>query len=608
MNYIKTLFGWVKKDIIYLLISVIALFSVTYTLTIVPLFYQHALDRIIIPALGLEPEKESLTRLPHLFTNFINQGQTPLRQLYYLGIALVLLQLVRACFMFLSGRSNAVFSERVAYKVRIRLYDHIQKLSYSYHTHAETGDLIQRSTSDVDTVRRFIGMQFPEMFRIIFLFVFVLIQMFSINIPLTFISLTVVPIIFTFAFIFFKKIQTVFTKTDESEGRMSTALQENLTGIRVVKAFARENHEIKRFDDFSRTYSNNVQKIINNMAFYWSSSDVICLLQIGSTIVLGAYFALTGQITVGELVAFSGFINFILWPIRHLARIIVDLGKSTVAVKRIQEVLDEEDEYQEKDLQKPEIRGNITFDNVSFVFSDATVPTLKNINLSIKKGETIAIIGKTGSGKSTLAHLLVRLYDYTDGSIKIDGVELKEMDKQWVRKHIGIVLQEPFLFSKTIYENIGIISDNPDDDTIYNAASVASIHDDILHFDKGYKTIIGERGVTLSGGQRQRVAIARMLVKNLPIIIFDDSLSAVDTETDLAIRNALAKRSKDLTKIIITHRISTAMEADRIIVLEDGKILEMGTHDELLENDKVYKKIWGIQSALETGLNKEGVK
>ncbi len=603
MRYIKTVFSWIKKDIIYLIISIFSLLIVSYTLTIVPLFYEHAYDHIIA-----KPVNEAATRLPYLFTYFIDKGTTPLKQLLFLGIALVSLQFIRALLMFLSGRSNAVFSENVAYNVRVRLYDHIQKLSYSYHTHAETGDLIQRSTSDVDTVRGFIGNQLPEMFRIVFLFVFDLIQMFSINVTLTFISLIVVPIIFVFAFKFFKKIQQVFTETDESEGKMSTALQENLTGIRVVKAFARERYEIDHFESYSRKYSNNVQKIINNMARYWATSDLICMLQIISTLILGAYFAVTGQITVGELIAFISLINFILWPIRQLARMIVDLGKSTVSVRRIQEILDTKDEYQESDLLKPEITGNISFENVSFVFSDATVPTLKNISFNINKGETIAIIGKTGSGKSTLAHLLVRLYDYTEGSIKIDGVELNKIDKQWIRKYVGIILQEPFLFSKTIYENIGIISENPDEESVYKAASIASIHEDIIHFEKGYTTLIGERGVTLSGGQRQRVAIARMLVKNLPILIFDDSLSAVDTETDLSIRNALQERSHDLTKIIITHRIATAMEADKIIVLADGEILEMGTHQELLQNNKVYKKIWGIQTTLEENLDLKGVE
>lgn len=595
MTYIKTLLGWIKKDIIFLFVSILSLIFVSYALTIVPLFYQHAYDKIIINKV------DKPVRLPEFIVYFINKGSSPLDKLLYLGIALIILQMLRAFFMFLAGNSNARLSEKTAYKIRIQMYEHIQNLSYSYHTHAETGDLIQRSTSDVDTIRGFVGNQLPEIFRIIFLFVFVLIQMFSINTTLTLVSVIILPITFTFALIYFSKVQKVFTETDEAEGEMTTCLQENLTGIRVVKAFAREKYEIERFDIFNRKYSNFVQKIINYMAFFWSTSDVLCFIQIAATIVIGAYFAIKGNISIGELVAFSGYINFVIWPIRQLARIIVDLGKSTVAVKRIKEILDIPDEYQEKNLLKPEIKGNISFNNVDFVFDDANIPTLKNITFDIKQGETVAIIGKTGSGKSTLAHLLVRLFDYTSGSIKIDGHELKEIDKKWVRKHIGIVLQEPFLFSKSIYENIGITSDNIDEDSIYKAARTASIHEDIMHFEKGYKTLIGERGVTLSGGQKQRVAIARMLVKNMPILIFDDSLSAVDTETDLAIRKALNERSKDLTKIIITHRILTAMEADKIIVLEDGKIIEMGSHEELLNNKNVYYKIWQIQSVLERG-------
>lgn len=595
MTYIKTLLGWIKKDIIFLFVSILSLIFVSYALTIVPLFYQHAYDKIIINKV------DKPVRLPEFIVYFINKGSSPLDKLLYLGIALIILQMLRAFFMFLAGNSNARLSEKTAYKIRIQMYEHIQNLSYSYHTHAETGDLIQRSTSDVDTIRGFVGNQLPEIFRIIFLFVFVLIQMFSINTTLTLVSVIILPITFTFALIYFSKVQKVFTETDEAEGEMTTCLQENLTGIRVVKAFAREKYEIERFDIFNRKYSNFVQKIINYMAFFWSTSDVLCFIQIAATIVIGAYFAIKGNISIGELVAFSGYINFVIWPIRQLARIIVDLGKSTVAVKRIKEILDIPDEYQEKNLLKPEIKGNISFNNVDFVFDDANIPTLKNITFDIKQGETVAIIGKTGSGKSTLAHLLVRLFDYTSGSIKIDGHELKEIDKKWVRKHIGIVLQEPFLFSKSIYENIGITSDNIDEDLIYKAARTASIHEDIMHFEKGYKTLIGERGVTLSGGQKQRVAIARMLVKNMPILIFDDSLSAVDTETDLAIRKALNERSKDLTKIIITHRILTAMEADKIIVLEDGKIIEMGSHEELLNNKNVYYKIWQIQSVLERG-------
>ncbi|MDF2699615.1 MAG: putative multidrug export ATP-binding/permease protein [Haloplasmataceae bacterium] len=591
MHYLKTIFKWIKKDIIYLIISILAIIFVNYSRTFVPLFYKHAVDTIF---------ENKGSNLPGFIVDFINIGDTQLNKLFFLGLALIMIQLFRALFMFISGSCNALFSENIAYRMRVKLYNHIQNLSYSYHTHAETGDLIQRSTSDVDTVRRFVGSQLTEVFSVILLFTFVLLQMLRIHTTMTLVSLIVVPFIFTFAFIFFKKIQNVFTETDESEGKMSTALQENLTGIRVVKAFARENYEISKLNKLNRVYADNVQKIINGMSTYWASSDFICFLQIALTTIFGAYFAIKGEITTGDLIAFTSYVSTILWPVRQLGRIIVDFGKSSVSLKRIEEVLNEKDEYQEKNLLTPEIKGEITFDHTSFQFPDASVPTLKNVSFTINKGETVAILGKTGSGKSTLAHLLVRLYDYTDGSIKIDGVELKDIDKKWIRKNIGIILQEPFLYSKTIYENIGILNDDYIEEEIFKAAQIAAIHTDITKFEEGYQTLIGERGVTLSGGQRQRVAIARMLVKKIPILIFDDSLSAVDTETDLAIRNALRERSNELTKIIITHRMSTAMEADKIIVFDDGEIHEMGTHDELINNNKIYKKIWEIQSSIET--------
>jgi ATP-binding cassette, subfamily B, bacterial len=592
--------GWMIKDSKYLILSVIAIIFVAYTRTFIPRFYSYAVDFIIKPD---SKAMEKGSGLPHFITDFIQNGDGVLRQLYLLGVALVLMQVIRAFFMYLTGRNNALFSESVAYRIRTALFNHVQNLSYSYHTHAETGDLIQRSTSDVDTIRRFIGAQLPEVFRIVFLFIFVMIQMLAIHTYLTFISITVVPFILAFAIIFFKRVQKVFTETDEAEAKMSTALQENLTGIRVVKAFAKENYEINKFENLSRKYSDHLQRIINSMAVYWSSSDLIIFLQIIATIVAGAFFTINGQMSLGELVAFSSLSTLVLWPVRQLGRIIVDFGKSTVSINRIEEILNEVDEYQEENQTFPEIEGSIEFDHVSFQFDDANLPTLKDINFKINKGETVAILGKTGSGKSTLAHLLVRLYDYTDGSIKIDGHELKEIDKHWIRKHIGIILQEPFLFSRSIYENIGILHESPSEEDIFQAARIASIHDDIQSFEKGYETMIGERGVTLSGGQRQRVAIARMLIKEMPILIFDDSLSAVDTETDLQIRNALQNRSQKLTKIIITHRIATAMEADQILVLEDGQIVETGNHESLMDSSKIYKKIWDIQSSMQSDFN-----
>lgn len=591
---------WLLKSSYLLFISVLMIIFVSYTRTIVPLFYKYATDYII------KPNPETTVNLPQFIVDFIESGNGMLKKLFLLGIALVLVQALRAITMFISGWLSAKYSDGIAYKIRTELYNHIQNLSYAYHNQAETGDLIQRSTSDVETIRRFVGNQLPEIFRIVFLFAFVLMQMLAINKTLTFFSIIVVPFIFAFAIFYFKRIRKVFTEADEAEARMQTALQENLTGIRVVKAFAKEKFEIEKFDRLNRDFSNHNRKIINNMALYWSVSDFICFMQIIATTVVGAIFAIKGTITVGDLFAFSSLVTMVLWPIRQLGRIIGDLGKSSVSIKRIEEILNEPDEFQEANLLKPEIKGHIQFTDVDFIFPDANVPTLKKINLEIKQGETLAILGKTGSGKSTLAHLLVRLYDYTGGSIKIDGVELKEIDKRWIRQHVGIILQEPFLFSKTIYENIGILADEINSEQVYNAAKIASIHDDIQSFEQGYQTLIGERGVTLSGGQRQRVAIARMLIKNIPILIFDDSLSAVDTETDLQIRTALKNRPDKLTNIIITHRVSTAMEADHIVVLEDGQIIEEGTHEKLVNSSRVYKNLWNIQNSLQ--LDCEGVE
>lgn len=591
---------WLLKSSYLLFISVLMIIFVSYTRTIVPLFYKYATDYII------KPNPETTVNLPQFIVDFIESGNGMLKKLFLLGIALVLVQALRAITMFISGWLSAKYSDGIAYKIRTELYNHIQNLSYAYHNQAETGDLIQRSTSDVETIRRFVGNQLPEIFRIVFLFAFVLMQMLAINKTLTFFSIIVVPFIFVFAIFYFKRIRKVFTEADEAEARMQTALQENLTGIRVVKAFAKEKFEIEKFDRLNRDFSNHNRKIINNMALYWSVSDFICFMQIIATTVVGAIFAIKGTITVGDLFAFSSLVTMVLWPIRQLGRIIGDLGKSSVSIKRIEEILNEPDEFQEANLLKPEIKGHIQFTDVDFIFPDANVPTLKKINLEIKQGETLAILGKTGSGKSTLAHLLVRLYDYTGGSIKIDGVELKEIDKRWIRQHVGIILQEPFLFSKTIYENIGILADEINSEQVYNAAKIASIHDDIQSFEQGYQTLIGERGVTLSGGQRQRVAIARMLIKNIPILIFDDSLSAVDTETDLQIRTALKNRPDKLTNIIITHRVSTAMEADHIVVLEDGQIIEEGTHEKLVNSSRVYKNLWNIQNSLQ--LDCEGVE
>lgn len=339
-------------------------------------------------------------------------------------------------------------------------------------------------------------------------------------------------------------------------------------------------------------------KLLQLLAGYWSSSDLLCMLQIGTVLIFGSYWASIGEISLGTLIVFTTYEGMLLWPVRQMGRILTDLGKTLVSLKRIHEILEQPIEAPSANELKPEIKGEIEFKNVTFGY-DADKPMLKNISFKVKAGQTVAILGPTGSGKTSMMHLLPRLYDFQEGSITIDGIDIRNIEKKWLRKNIGIVLQEPFLYSKSILENIGLAKDHALEEEVYAAAQTASVHSVIQEFDKGYETLVGERGVTLSGGQKQRVAIARTLILDSPVLIFDDSLSAVDTETDTAIRKALKQRDKSATTFIISHRITTLSEADFILVLDEGRIVQTGTHQELIDEPGLYQRIWSIQNALE---------
>ncbi|MCK5732259.1 MAG: ABC transporter ATP-binding protein, partial [Tenericutes bacterium] len=309
---------------------------------------------------------------------------------------------------------------------------------------------------------------------------------------------------------------------------------------------------------------------------------------------------INGEIkNIGIIAEFIIYVNMLTWPVAVIGWVTSIVQQAEVSQQRINEFLEEEPEIQNTVIEKTDIKGEITFKNVSFTYDDTNITALKNVSFNLEKGKTLAILGKTGSGKSTLMKLLVRILDYQEGDILIDSTSIKDIEKHYLRSNVGIILQEPFLFSKTVEENIGIADKEVQTDRVENVAKIAKVHDDIVNFEKGYKTLVGERGVTLSGGQKQRVAIARMLLKPKPILIFDDSLSAVDTETDIQIRRALKKEWKKSTVFIITHRITTAKEADKIIVLEDGNIKETGTHDELIKIDGLYNNIWKIQSRID---------
>jgi ATP-binding cassette subfamily B protein len=557
--------------------------------TIGPLIIKTTVDSII----GLEPITSSIIQS---IVNILGGREYLMNRLWILGIIIVFNTALRGIFLYYKNTLSSKASENIAMRIRNKLYDHIQRLPYEYHQNSETGELIQRCTSDVETIRKFLAIQLVEVAGSIFMLIFVLSIMFGLSTKMAYISISFIPLVFGFAFLFFKKVKRDFEKADEAEARMSTTLQENLTGIRVVKAFAREAYEMDKFDEKNIDYKKKVNKLILNLASYWSISDFLSYIQVGLVIIIGTTFVIKDEITLGTLIAFISYINMMIWPIRQMGRTLTDMGKAAISIKRIDEILKEDIEVLEKTGEKPSIAGDIEFKGVWFEY-EKNHPVLKNISFHVKAGQTIAIIGSTGSGKSSLVHLLPRLYEYQQGSIKIDGMELNIIDKHWIRKNVGLVLQEPFLYAKTIKENIKLSDPSMADEKVYEAARTASIHEDINSFDKKYDTVVGERGVSLSGGQKQRMAIARTIINESPIVVFDDSLSAVDTETDLSIRKALNARKNKATTIIISHRISTVSEADMILVIDNGEIIQRGTHKELINEEGLYKRVYNIQSS-----------
>lgn len=592
------LFKWLKPY--KLLICLALIFSIVNPLTYsyVPQFIKYVIDVV------LKETKEVSITLPSFLIDYYESFTDKLTIITVVAISLVIYQLIRGLMMFTNGYVKGLLGEKVMLDMRTSLYDHIQKLSYKYHNNVDAGDLIQRCTSDVETIKTFLSTQLPE---IIYIFISIIagaIQMSVIDVRIMLVTLIILPVSFISSLIYFKYTTKKFEIVEENEANLTSVIQENVNGVRVVKAFNAELDEIKRFDIENEKVKKSNDKLNNGMAVFWSMSDLSTFLQYALTVFVCILFGRSKIVSTGDIIACMMYIGMLVWPIRNLGRIIADFGKATVAANRIDEVLTEIDEYQENGKLTPEISGKIEFQDVSFKFDDSEEELFKNLSFTISRGETVAFVGRTGSGKSTIANLLVRMFDITGGKILIDGTDIKDIEKHHLRNNVGILLQEPFLYTKTIMENIRIANPKLTEEDVYKVAKIASIHDDINEFELKYNTLVGEKGVTLSGGQKQRIAIARMLVMNKPIIIFDDSLSAVDTKTDAQIRKALKENKEKLTSIIITHRITTAKEADKIIVLNNKTIEAVGTHEELVEKSPLYKSLWDIQGSLESEFTK----
>lgn len=575
-------------------------FIATIMMVIIGFLTPLLLSEIVDSILGSEP-----FTMPDFLMNPINAigGRDFLRQnLWIPALALILMNVVNGVFTFIKGRSSAIASENIARKLRNDLYRHLQHLPFAYHVKAQAGELIQRCTSDVDTIRRFLAVQVMEVVNTVLMVVIAMGILLPRSVPITLYSLILVPPLFCFATWFFKMVHKSFEVADEADGVLNAVLQENLSGVRVVRAFGQQEREVEKFDRVNNDLRKKNLRLNELLAIYWGGGDAISMTQTLLTLVVCIIYACNGWITVGTLIVFTSTLGMLLFPIRQLGRTLSDAGKAMVSMKRVQAILHEEAEPDEPNALKPDLHGDIVFDHVSFAYPDDNVPVLRDVSFTIPAGKTAAVLGGTGSGKSTMMYLLQRLYTPTSGKITIGGVDIQQIDRKYLRAHVGLILQEPFLYSKSIRENVGITAPEQEAERIEHAADIASASGFIAKADKGWETVVGERGVTLSGGQKQRIAIARTLLKDNNILIFDDSLSAVDTETDAQIRAALRHEQKDVTTLIISHRVTTLSQADLILVLENGQITQQGTHAELCSQPGLYQRINSIQNALEEEL------
>ncbi len=521
------------------------------------------------------------------------------RNLWIMALAIVAVAAVQVVSQYAFRVFNTKASETLVKTMRDSLFSHIQRLPFSWHMKNKTGDIIQRCTSDIDTAKNFLSEQLTSVFRIVLLLGLSITFMVSMHPVLTAIAMIPVPVIIAYSFYFHRKVHDGFLECDENEGKLSAMAQENLTGVRVVRAFGRERAEVDKFQRQNDHYTALWEKMAKVLSQFWSVSDILSGIQVMLVVLFGAYFCVQGNLREGEYIAFIAYNSMMVWPIRQLGRMISEMSKAGVSIDRVAYIMDSAIEQDDPEAFDAPMDGDICFEHVNFAYENAP-QMLHDIHFTMKAGTTLGILGGTGSGKSTLMLLLDKLYPLGEncGRITIGGTDIRKIRTKHLRRNIGMVLQEPYLFSRTIGENIGIAAREYDIEAIRAAAAAAALDETVCSFASGYDTMVGERGVTLSGGQKQRAAIARTLAVNTPILIFDDSLSAVDTQTDAKIRSAIQERFGKASVILISHRITTLSAADKIIVLDRGRIAEEGTHQELCCAGGIYQKIYETQSGI----------
>ena len=517
------------------------------------------------------------------------------QNLWIMALAVIVVAAFQVVSQFTFRVSNTTAAETLVKTMRDRLFGHIQHLPFSWHMKNRTGDIIQRCTSDIDTMKNFLSEQLTSIFRIVIMLVLSISFMLTMHIELTLLALIPMPAVILYSMYFHRSIHKGWEECDENEGKLSAMAQENLTGVRVVRAFGLERSEIDKFQKQNNYYTSLWVKMAHTLSRFWCSSDLLSGIQIMLVVIFGAVFCIQGTLLEGEYIAFISYNAMLVWPIRQLGRMISELSKAGVSIDRVFYIMNSPVEQEDETAVCAPMDGDIVFENVSFNYENSP-EILHNISFTMKAGTTLGILGGTGSGKSTMMLLLDKLYPLENGRITIGGRDIRTIQTAHLRRNIGMVLQEPFLFSRTIQENIGITAPDASLDAIREAARSAALDETVMNFAQGYSTMVGERGVTLSGGQKQRAAIARMLARQVPIMIFDDSLSAVDTQTDARIRQAISQRFGKASIILISHRITTLSAADQIIVLDRGRIAEIGNHETLRSAGGIYQKIYETQS------------